>query len=164
MRFSATSLCLPLLHSVLASAFISHKLDHREAFELIEREDSASDNAWIVPANVTVDDWDTAEPGEGWIPADEYLRRKGIAPLGAVEDSSSFEEVIEPLPLPPSTSALVSKRAGGTRVNIGRKQTDYGCGASIRTPIGEALNLICSNGFCDQSITYVRTVDWLDNG
>jgi hypothetical protein len=165
MRFSTASLFLPFLPSVTAWAFPSHSLDRRETFDLAEREDSGGHKGWIVPSNVTVEDWDTAEPGEGWIPADEFMRRMGIAPLEDLEDISSLEERdIGTLPLPPSKRGELSERAAGTRVNIGRKLTDYGCGASIRTPIGEALNMICSNGFCDQSITYVRTVDWLGNG
>lgn len=80
MRFSTVSLFFPLVTSVAASTFPSHSLDRRETFELTEREDSGGDKGWIVPANVTVEDWDTAEPGEGWIPVDEYMRRMGIAP------------------------------------------------------------------------------------
>ncbi|UZP40235.1 hypothetical protein NXS19_008051 [Fusarium pseudograminearum] len=120
MRFYTASLFLPLLPGVTAWAFPSHSLNRREAFELTEREDSGGDKGWIVPANVTVEDWDTAEPGDDWIPVDE--------------------------------------------VNIGRKLTDYGCAASIRKPIEESLNMLCRDGFCDQSISYVRTIDWLDNG
>ncbi|RFN48634.1 hypothetical protein FIE12Z_7099 [Fusarium flagelliforme] len=157
MRFSTASLFLPLLPSVTAWAFPSYSLDRRE--------DSGGSKGWIVPSNVTVEDWDTAEPGEGWIPADEYMRRMGITPLEDLEDTSSLEERdIEALPLPPSKRGELSERAAGTRVNIGKKLTDYGCGASVRDPLGESLNMICSNGFCDQSITYVRTVDWLPNG
>ncbi|CEF79789.1 hypothetical protein FGSG_11546 [Fusarium graminearum PH-1] len=162
MRFYTASLFLPLLPGVTAWAFPSHSLNRREAFELTEREDSSGDKVWIVPANVTVEDWDTAEPGEGWIPIDEYMRRMGIAPL---EDTSGLEEPdIETLPLPEAKRGSLEERAARTRVNIGRKLTDYGCAASIRKPIEESLNMLCSNGFCDQSISYVRTIDWLDNG
>ena len=86
----------------------------------------------------------------------------GIAPL---EDTSSLEEPdIETFPLPEAKRGPLEERAARTRANIGRKLTDYGCAASIRKPIEESLNMLCSNGFCDQSISYVRTIDWLDSG
>ncbi|XEV01473.1 hypothetical protein FSHL1_006760 [Fusarium sambucinum] len=163
MRFFTTSLFLTLLPVALGWGFSTAKLNRREAFELKEREDSAS--GWIVPANVTVEDWDNAVPGEGWIPADEYMRRMGITPLEELEDVSTLEEHdIGTLPLPLGERGELLERAGGTRVNIGRTLTDYGCAASVRKPIEESLNMICSNGFCDQSVTYVRTIDWLNNG
>ncbi|KAI1071912.1 hypothetical protein LB507_005485 [Fusarium sp. FIESC RH6] len=65
MHFSTASLFLPLLPNVSAWTFPSQSLDRREAFELTEREDSGGDQGWIVPSNVTVEDWDTPEPGEG---------------------------------------------------------------------------------------------------
>jgi hypothetical protein len=161
MRFSTASLTLALLPSALTWVILPKKLNRREAFELTERDDSASDGGWIVPANVTVEG---SEPGDDWIPMAEYLKSQGITPLETLDDPSNLEEHMDPLPLPPVKRELFSRRESDTRVNIGKKLTDYGCDASIRKPIEEALNALCSNGFCDRSQKYTRQVNWLDNG
>ncbi|EXK77315.1 hypothetical protein FOQG_17976 [Fusarium oxysporum f. sp. raphani 54005] len=51
-----------------------------------------------------------------------------------------------------------------TKVFFGKTQVDYGCDASIKEPLGEAIHSICGNGDCDKSVVYTRKVVHMAGG
>ncbi|WYZ37669.1 hypothetical protein EsH8_II_001175 [Colletotrichum jinshuiense] len=47
---------------------------------------------------------------------------------------------------------------------MGRTKVDYGCDASIRKTLNEAIESLCRNGFCDAGTVYSRKVKYMNGG
>ncbi|KAL9562022.1 hypothetical protein ACKAV7_013945 [Fusarium commune] len=106
---------------------------------------------FLVPANVSIDDYDSTP-----MIALSHLNLRDLATL---------EEPLAPELGNISTEFDLDTRAPKeTKVFFGKTQVDYGCDASIRKPLGEAIHSICGNGDCDKSVVYTRKVVHMANG
>lgn len=58
-----------------------------------------------------------------------------------------------------TTDSMAEPRAARrTEVDYSKTQVDYGCEASIRKPLGDAIHSLCGNGNCDGGSVYTRKV------
>ncbi|KAG7404969.1 hypothetical protein Forpe1208_v014655 [Fusarium oxysporum f. sp. rapae] len=106
---------------------------------------------FLVPANVSIDDYD-------------YTLMIALSHLN-LRDLAALEEPLAPELGNISTEFDLDTRAPKeTKVFFGKTQVDYGCDASIRKPLGEAIHSICGNGDCDKSVVYTRKVVHMANG
>ncbi|KAF4331904.1 hypothetical protein FBEOM_14313 [Fusarium beomiforme] len=107
-------------------------------------------HGFLVPANVSIEDYDSTP----------MISTRSLD-LGDLH----MEE-----PLAPELSNITAefdldtRAPKETKVFFGKTQVDYGCDASIRKPLGEAIHSICGNGDCDKSVVYTRKVKHMVNG
>jgi len=127
------------------------------AVPVLESPDVVSDDAgsgFLVSAKILLEDYDTAP----MIPVSS-LRLGGDFSTG-LDDRS----LLEWQNLTVGESDLEGRAARETRVFLGKTLVDYGCAASVRIPLGEAIHSLCSNGFCDDGSVYTRKVKYMDRG
>ncbi|KAF9773831.1 hypothetical protein IL306_008269 [Fusarium sp. DS 682] len=106
---------------------------------------------FLVPANVSIEEYDSTP-------------MTAISSLN-LDDVSNLEEPLAPeLDNITSEFDLDTRAPKETKVFFGKTQVDYGCDASIRKPLGEAIHSICGNGDCDKSVVYTRKVVHMANG
>ncbi|KAH7347296.1 hypothetical protein B0T11DRAFT_333415 [Plectosphaerella cucumerina] len=104
------------------------------------------------------------------IPLEEYANATDLmVPVGSIiddgwdlelPDGSLFDGNLEAFD--EDGNPLASRRARETKVLVGRTLVDYGCDASIRKPLAEAIHGLCRNGLCDGGTAYTRTVKHMD--
>ncbi|KAG7418681.1 hypothetical protein Forpi1262_v016435 [Fusarium oxysporum f. sp. raphani] len=105
---------------------------------------------FLVPANVSIDDYDSTP-------------MISLSHLN-LRDLETLEEPLAPELGNTTNFDLDTRAPKETKVFFGKTQVDYGCDASIRKPLGEAIHSICGNGDCDKSVVYTRKVVHMVNG
>ncbi|KAH7239995.1 uncharacterized protein BKA55DRAFT_542592 [Fusarium redolens] len=108
-------------------------------------------HGFLVPANVSIKQYDSTP-------------MISLSSLN-LRDVAALEEPLAPELGNITTEFDLDTRAPKeTKVFFGKTQVDYGCDASIRKPLGEAIHSICGNRDCDKSVVYTRKVVHMANG
>ncbi|KAI8713658.1 hypothetical protein NCS52_01310700 [Fusarium sp. LHS14.1] len=112
------------------------------------------ESGFVIPANIALEDYDKST--------------HFMTPVGELDWDNNYD--LETIPADGQSadhsenSAVVSRAAKKqTKVFLGKTQVDYGCEASIRKTLGEAIHSLCRGGFCDGGSKYTRKVDHMDN-
>jgi hypothetical protein len=97
------------------------------------------------------------------IPLEEYDSTRMIPVTSLnLEDDFNFSPLDDPFAVESlnlttkSTAELLAAKK--KRIFLGATQVGYGCKASIQKPLGEAINALCNNSFCDAGSVYTRKV------
>ncbi|WYZ42069.1 hypothetical protein EsH8_V_000964 [Colletotrichum jinshuiense] len=122
-------------------------------------EEGEFSSGFLIPANISLEDYDIS--GDWMTPVAALHKRNTFdlelgnfsAVEGLVTSADDDEE-----------SDIASRQTRQTNVLVGKTQVDYGCDASIRKTLGEAIHSLCWNGLCDGGTLYTRKVKHLDRG
>lgn len=138
LTMHSTLLCFPLIAAVTAAP-------HPQPPKWTDgAEDSG--HGFVVSQNVSFEDVRTLHPKDSsieWLhPAIDLEPHNDNSPRDLVARNNKDE----------------------TLVWLGKTNIDYGCDASIRKTLTEAIHSLCSEGSCDSGSYYTRDVDWTDGG
>lgn len=100
--------------------------------------------AYLVSSNITIGDWDEIDPTMAGVTALPTLETEEF--IGPSEEASELE----------TRDSRYNDRT--TKVSLGRRYIDWGCGTNVRNNLRRAVEYICRDGDCDQGLEYVVKV------
>lgn len=110
---------------------------------------------WTFPASYSFESIQDLEPSQH---PDIFERATDLDP------DATAQLINSTLTARTEDNLLESRATVRTNVNVGEDRIDYGCKASIRKTLGEAIRALCNNGACNTSRVYARRVDWTNGG